>query len=154
MVDASEPSDDLDCDLGWSVTMLMRDYRAHVEPVFAEVPRGARGYQMLYTVARKRIRTQVQLADYLGVDRSVIPYVVDDLVEAGFADREPDPSDRRIRTVVVTPAGLELLKRVQTDLAAAEAELLGPLSRDQQSAFRALIASVAQRARDALDVKP
>lgn len=148
--DPPDPQAEADCDLGWSIAMLMRDYRARVEPVFADVPRGARGYQLLYTVARKQIRTQVRLADYLGVDRSVIPYVVDDLVEAGLADRRPDPRDRRIRTVVVTPLGLERLRVLQDELAVAEAALLAPLGEEGQRVFRALITAVAQQARDTL----
>lgn len=151
-VTTAEPEhlDDADCDLGWSIAMLARDYRARVEPVFADVPRGARGYQLLYTVARKRLRTQAQLAEYLGVDRTVIPYVVDDLIDAGLADREQDPRDRRIRTVVVTPRGLEVLQSLQDRLTIAEKALLDPLDDDQKEQLRALLSSIAQRARDSL----
>ena len=128
--------------------MLMRDYKAHVEPVVAGLPRGARGYQLLYTVIRKRIRTQVQLADYLGVDRSVIPYVIDDLVEAGLVNRQADPDDRRVRTVVATPVGIERLQDLQVRMAEAESAFLGALQPGEQQQFRSLLSRVARQARD------
>ncbi|ANS31187.1 MarR family transcriptional regulator [Rhodococcus opacus M213] len=128
--------------------MLMRDYKTLVEPVVADLPRGSRGFQLLYTVARKRIRTQVQLADYLGVDRSVIPYVIDDLVDAGLVDRQPDPADRRVRTVVVTAAGSERLQQLEARIAAAETTVLGALAPGEQEQFRSLLSRVARQARD------
>ncbi|WP_338079815.1 MarR family winged helix-turn-helix transcriptional regulator [Antrihabitans stalactiti] len=143
----TEPAE-LDCDLGWSVAMLMRDYKAHVEPTLADLPRGARGYQLLYTVVRKQIRTQVQLADYLGIDRSVIPYVVDDLVEAGLVDRRPDANDRRIRTVVATDEGIETLQRHEAAVAHAEQTFLSALDTADQQLFRSLLSRVARQARD------
>lgn len=143
-----DDGDDEECDLGWSIGMALRDYRAVVEPVMSDFPRGARGYQLLHTVARKRIRTQVQLADYLGVDRSVIPYVVDDLVEAGLVDRRPDASDRRVRTVVVTDRGLERLRELETRLRDAESKFFAALEHDEEQQFRALLGRVARRARD------
>ncbi|MDN5726615.1 MAG: MarR family winged helix-turn-helix transcriptional regulator [Propionibacteriales bacterium] len=145
---ANEGVEHEDCDLGWSLAMLMRNYKAHVEPVFADLPRGARGYQLLYTVMRKRIRTQVQLADYLGVDRSVIPYVIDDLVETGLVDRQPDPIDRRIRTVVVTPQGARLLQELETRVTQAEATFLEALEPSKQELFRSLLSQIARQARD------
>ncbi|MFV9454783.1 MarR family winged helix-turn-helix transcriptional regulator [Rhodococcus sp. NM-2] len=144
----NEAVDERDCDLGWSVAMLMRDYKTLVEPVVADLPRGSRGFQLLYTVARKRIRTQVQLADYLGVDRSVIPYVIDDLVDAGLVDRQPDPADRRVRTVVVTAAGSERLQQLEARIAEAETIVLGALAAGEQEQFRSLLSRVARQARD------
>ncbi|MDO4918943.1 MarR family winged helix-turn-helix transcriptional regulator [Kocuria sp.] len=156
MTYAHEPrdSDRRTCDLGWALGMCLRGYRARVEPVFAEVPRGARGYQLLHTVAHKPIRTQMELAEYLGVDRTVMPYVVDDLVESGLVRRERDGADRRIRTVVVTDAGTSLLRSLEVELARAESELLSALDPQLQDVLRDALARVAQWSRDdrALDL--
>lgn len=142
------PYAEADCDLDWSVAMLMRDYKAHVEPALVRVPRGARGYQLLYTVVRKQIRTQIQLAEYLGIDRSVMPYVIDDLVDAGLVDRQPDPHDRRVRTVVVTALGLETLQQLEARMVTAERVFLDALEPVEQQLFRTLLSRVARRARD------
>ena len=54
-----------DCDLGWSIGMLMRHYTAQVKPCTADLPRGMRGYQVLYTVVCKDLPNQLQMAEYL-----------------------------------------------------------------------------------------
>src|SRR5665811_2566898 len=90
MVSASvgERAAEAECDLGWSVGMLMRNYKAHADPCVGDLPRGARGYQLLYTVVRKNIPNQLRLAEYLGIDRSVMPYVICLLYTS------PSPRDR------------------------------------------------------------
>lgn len=143
-----EEVDEADCDLGWSVAMLTRDYKAHVEPVVADLPRGARGYQLLYTVVRKSIRTQSQLAAYLGIDSSVMPYVIDDLEVAGLVSREPDPSDRRVRTVVATAEGVKTLHEREARMSTMEETFLEALDPKEQEQFRALLSKVARRSRD------
>src|SRR5665811_2237029 len=122
MVSASvgERAAEAECDLGWSVGMLMRNYKAHADPCVGDLPRGARGYQLLYTVVRKNIPNQLRLAEYLGIDRSVMPYVIDDLVEAGLVERQPDPADRRARKVVATPLGIEKFQQLEAQMARAE----------------------------------
>ncbi len=137
-----------DCDLGWSILMLRRGYADRVEPVFEGFPRGARGYQLLYTVVRKRIRTQIALADYLGVDRSVLPYVIDDLVEAGLVTRTNDPADRRVRTVVPTEAGRELCARTSREVEEAEQRMLDALGAAEAEQLRSLLGVVARDVRD------
>ncbi|MGV7591754.1 MarR family winged helix-turn-helix transcriptional regulator, partial [Mycobacterium kansasii] len=88
------------------------------------------------------------LADYLLIDKSVMPYVVDDLVAAGLVRREPSPTDRRARRVVPTDAGLAMLRVVGAEVSAAEAELLGPLSPGDAEVLRRAVAIVARTSRD------
>lgn len=65
---------------------------------------------------------QSQLADYLGIDRSVLPYVIDDLAEAGLVERQSDPADRRARKVVATSLGVEPFRTLENTVSVAEAE--------------------------------
>ena len=137
------------CDLGWSIAMVGRGYAAIVEPVFADFPRGARGYQLLHTVIHNDIRTQVALADHLGADRTVMPYIVDDLQSAGLVERRDDPADRRVRTVIATPAGVERYEALSREVLAAEHELLGVLSADQRAALLDALSDLAHHSRNA-----
>lgn len=133
------------CDLGWSIGMLARDYSTVVDPVFADVPRGARGYQLLHTVIHKQIRSQIGLADYLGIDRTVMPYVIDDLVTAGFVERAPDPRDRRIRTVVATRAGLAEYEKLSTQVLSAEQRFFAALDDADRATFVRVLSQLAHR---------
>jgi len=53
------------------------------------------------------------LADHFGCDASYITELVDGLEEQVFATRQPHPSDRRVRTVVLTPKGAKAREAVQ-----------------------------------------
>lgn len=141
-----------DCDLGWAIGMLMRHYRSRVQPQLADLPRGARAYQLLYTVINKDLPNQLQMAEYLGIDRTVMPYVIDDLVEAGLVQRRPDPADRRARKVTATELGLSTFEQLQSDVDVAESAVLAALSAEEQAQFRTLLSRLARRARDTDDV--
>ncbi|NMO02827.1 winged helix DNA-binding protein [Gordonia sp. TBRC 11910] len=125
--------------------MLARDYSTVVDPVFVDVPRGARGYQLLHTVIHKQIRSQIGLADYLGIDRTVMPYVIDDLVSAGYVERAADPTDRRIRTVVATAAGLDKYAELSDEVLRAEQRFFATLDDADRATFVRVLSQLAHR---------
>jgi DNA-binding MarR family transcriptional regulator len=90
--------------------------------------------------------TQLELAGRVGLDRTVMTYLLDDLEGLGLVERRPNPQDRRSRHVVMTGEGRSQLRRVRTELAAAESRLLGELSDRQQAEFRDLLTRVAHTA--------
>ncbi|MDP0400362.1 MarR family winged helix-turn-helix transcriptional regulator [Tsukamurella strandjordii] len=136
------------CDFGWSIGVLTKAYADEVAPILDRLPRGMRGYQTLYAAATYDLPTQLALADYLMIDKSVMPYVVDDLVAAGLVTREPSPTDRRARRVVPTKAGLATLDQVGKAVRDAEGRLLTPLSPDDAATLRRAAAIVARTSRD------
>lgn len=137
------------CDLGWSLSMLARGYAQLVDPVFSELPRGARGWQLLHTVVHKDIRSQIALADYLGVDRTVMPYVVDDLQAAGYVERQEDPRDRRVRKVTPTPWGVEQYHRLSREVDRAEDAFFAGLPEADRTNFMRLLSDRAKTVREA-----
>jgi DNA-binding MarR family transcriptional regulator len=54
-----------------------------------------------------------QLARRLGCDYSYVTPLVDALENRGLAVRQPHPTDRRVKVIVLTGKGQELAKRVQ-----------------------------------------
>jgi DNA-binding MarR family transcriptional regulator len=52
-----------------------------------------------------------ELADSVLLSRSGVTRLVDRLVREGYLAREPSPDDHRGRLAVLTPAGLDLLRR-------------------------------------------
>ncbi|MFK0044612.1 MarR family transcriptional regulator [Streptomyces sp. NPDC090741] len=49
------------------------------------------------------------MATYLGIDRTVMTYLIDDLVTAGLVERRLNPADRRQRKIVTAP-GVDALR--------------------------------------------
>src|SRR6266852_4158303 len=68
--------------------------------------------------------SQSELADKLGVEGATMVAMVDRLVKAGLVVREPSTTDRRVKRVVLTPAGNLLYDKVRAEAAAFSKELL------------------------------
>src|SRR5262249_36040043 len=138
-------------DLGWALGAVSRSYVKAVSTAFAEVPGGPRGYQVLAAAAREEPGSQLALAQHLGVDRTVMTYLLDSLAEAGLIERRPAPPDRRARRIAATARGRELLDELGERLPAAEDQVLAGLDDQDQQAFRALLQRVAVHAATALE---
>ena len=137
-------------DLGWALGVVFRGYVAAATAALAEVPGGPRGYQVIAAAARSEVGSQLALAHHLGIDRTVMTYMLDDLEAAGLIERQPDPADRRARRVIVTARGARLLATLDRRLQAAEADLLAPLDAAERTSFRSQLRAVAARV-NALD---
>ena len=64
------------------------------------------------------------LAEGLHCDASFVTNIVDKLEERGFAERRPSPTDRRVKTVVITEAGLKARAQFEAALYEPPDELL------------------------------
>src|ERR1700691_3459030 len=99
--------DRLSGDLGWGLAVLFRAYVKAAEAIADDVPGGNRGYQVLSAAARDEPGSQAAMAQSLGIDRTVMTYLLDDLEAARLVERHADPADRRSRRVVATGHGRE-----------------------------------------------
>jgi DNA-binding MarR family transcriptional regulator len=133
-------------DLGWGLGVVLRAYATAAHSAVADLPGGPRGYQILSAAAQGSVSSQLALAQHLGVDRTVMTYLLDDLEAAKLIERRPDPTDRRARRVVATKLGTELLATLNDRLRAAEAGVLAPLDGDAREIFRAQVRLLAIRA--------
>ena len=135
----------VDSDLGWALGAVMRSYLKAAHEAVDDVPGGPRGHQVLSAAARGEPGSQLALAQHLGVDRTVMTYLLDDLESAGLVERKPDPADRRARRIVLTEAGTERLCELERRLAAVEDEVLEPLDPAERGVLRHLLDRVATR---------
>ena len=68
--------------------------------------------------------SQSELADRLGVEGATMVAMVDRLVKAGLVVREASSTDRRIKRVVLTPAGVAIYDKVKAEADALRKQLL------------------------------
>lgn len=133
-----------DLGLSWSLVALLREWNVRVEAATEELPHGMRGYQVLRVVVHDAPPTQASLAARLGIDRTVMTYLIDRYVECGFVERRQDPADRRARRIVATARGREMLAAVDVRVADAEEDLLAGLPPDDRVHFRDLLERAAR----------
>ena len=121
-------------ELGWHLGMVLRGYQRRLDDAIEGMPEGFRGFQILSTVVHRDPPNQQALAAHLAIDRTVLTYVLDDLVDAGLVERVAAPQDRRSRKVLATTAGQELLTQYEHRVGAAEQALLAQLDSTQPGA--------------------
>ena len=56
------------------------------------------------------------LGQRMRCDPSFVTSVADQLEKRGLATRESDPADRRVKRIALTPAGLELKQRIESEI--------------------------------------
>ncbi|NYD66330.1 MarR family winged helix-turn-helix transcriptional regulator [Agromyces atrinae] len=131
-------------DLGRSLGALFRAWQLAVNDAVAGLPHGPRGYQILTTLATEPDEpTQAGLATLLGIDRTVLTYVIDDLAAADLVERRPDARDRRVRRIALTPAGDARRAELASSVALAEARLFPTLDAEEARVMRDLLARAA-----------
>lgn len=134
----------LESDFGWALRALSMAFTNDGNAAVAHLPSGARGYLVLVAVAEGQARSQLDLARRLTIDKTAMTYLLDALEEQGLVRRKPDPTDRRARSVTITPKGQRALQRARERLAVTESTVLGALAADEAAAFRSLLSRVAQ----------
>ncbi|NRQ49041.1 MarR family winged helix-turn-helix transcriptional regulator [Aeromicrobium stalagmiti] len=126
-------------DFGQALSALLRRYLEGARDVVDDVPGGPRGFQVLSVSSEGACSNQATIAQRLGIDRTVMTYLVDDLERAGLVERRPDPADRRARQVVLTSRGETVLAQSQERLGEVERAVLGGLPEDDAETFRTLL---------------
>jgi DNA-binding MarR family transcriptional regulator len=148
-----EPRSDnsaLDHDLGFGLGVIFRAYLQAANAVVCDIPGGPRGYQILVAAIQHQAGGQGALAQRLGVDRTVMTYLIDDLEAANLVARRADPLDRRSRHIVATTQGQQLWADIEHRLQEVEDHVLAALSTPERATFRELLQRLAVRA-NALD---
>ncbi len=137
---------------------LLVQLGTHAHRRFAERLAGLdlhpRHFGMLSHLAASEGQSQQALSIALGIHRSAVVALVDDLEHRGLAERRRDPVDRRAYTLYLTPQGRELLAELQRVAEEDEAELLTALNASERSQLISLLQRVAESQGLAAGVHP
>jgi DNA-binding MarR family transcriptional regulator len=115
----------------------------------AMAPYGITGRQcaVLIAIDDREPQSQQEVAARLGVDRTTMVALIDELQSKSLVDRRPAPEDRRKNVVALTTAGRETLTAAVAATETAEREFLAALSPDDAATFRRLLAAVTDAGR-------
>ena len=124
-------------DLGAMVMRLGRRLLAMEQPILERHGVTMWAYVVLNALRDGPARAQASLAAAINADKTRLIPILDDLQKRGLIEREPDPSDRRVRLLGLTPEGRRLQQAVQAEIRAAE-EIMLAKTKDQAAFVRAL----------------
>jgi MarR family transcriptional regulator for hemolysin len=106
-------------------------------------------FALLNVISAREGAIQQELGSALGIDRSTMVSLIDQLESAGLATRRPSATDRRAREIALTPKGRRLLQRARGLIAQVEDEVLAGLTAEERHELltllrRALVSAPSQ----------
>jgi DNA-binding MarR family transcriptional regulator len=132
-------------DLTWLVHRFGQRLRAGLDALAREAGlQGAREWIVLTALGERPGRTQLALAQELGLDKTTMTSLLDRLELDGFLVRRQLPNDRRARIPEITTAGRRVQAKVATCRQAAEAAAMLGLSAREQQAMRSMLVRLAE----------
>src|ERR1700704_1855585 len=96
-------------------------------------------FALLNVLGAREGAIQQELGAVMGIDRSTMVLLVDELESAGLAKRRPHPDDRRAREVAITAKGRRVLERARRMARQVEDEVLGGLDAGERRELLALL---------------
>ena len=129
-------------DFGQALGALLRTYLENARAAVSGLPGGPRGFQVMSIASVSACSNQAGIAEAMGLDRTVMTYLLDDLEKAGLVTRRPDPADRRARQVLLTKQGTTTFETAARRIEHVERAVLGGLSDADAALFRELLMKV------------
>jgi DNA-binding MarR family transcriptional regulator len=120
-------------------------------PVLAAHGLSMWGYVVLSALDGGPVRTQAVLAEQISADKTRIITTLDHLQASGLISREPDPRDRRVRLLSITPAGRTVRASAQAEIQANEEHLLALLPPADRSGFLRALRAFSVLSRDEMN---
>jgi len=109
-----------------------------IEAAIAPVGLRMRHYRLVRMLWADGSQRQSAVGAALGIDRTSVVALIDELEDAGLVRRERDPDDRRSYCIVLTAKGRRVAEKAIARVSAAEASMFGPLSSAEKSALQNL----------------
>ncbi|MFI9383723.1 MarR family winged helix-turn-helix transcriptional regulator [Kutzneria sp. NPDC052558] len=132
----ASPSRPVRDDLHWLAMRLFRGLGAIELAALRQHSLSLSGYDVLTEIKDEPARSQLILCRQLGLDKSKMVNILDQLQDSGFISRIADPDDRRARIIKITPAGRLVHRKVAAELAEIEETLLAELGAKRAGVLR------------------
>lgn len=95
------------CEASKALFELMPFQKRHVEEKSASLGLTAPLCGLLWRLEQNSPCSMGHIADFMHCDASNVTSMVDKLESRGLVHRQPSPEDRRVKLIVLTPAGIE-----------------------------------------------
>jgi DNA-binding MarR family transcriptional regulator len=125
--------------LSWNGQRVAHHYAESLKPLGLRPPH----FGVMNMIDAEPGSTQQELVDRSMIDPSSMVAVIDELEEAGLAERRPHPGDRRKHAIHLTARGRRKLEQVRKVAMGMVGELFAPLNAQEQETLRRLLRKLA-----------
>jgi len=142
MAKESKTSIDLNSLIGYNLKRAYMIAQVDFRAALGAGGLGARDFSVLSVVVDNPNITQSVVARMLGIKRSGLVAIVDQLADQGFLERVPVPGDRRVQALKPTPEGIAVFKDSAAAVQKHEEETFVMLTNEEQEKLLQLLAKV------------
>ena len=135
-------------DLAAMMVPLGRALARAEEPALAAHGLTMWAYSVLLALRDRPAGSQASLAAHIGADKTRLIHILDDLQKRGLIERHPDPADRRVHLLAVTPEGRRAATETQSDIQRQEDEFLAQLPPADRAVFLRTLEVLSARKRE------
>jgi DNA-binding MarR family transcriptional regulator len=140
--DQDEDLSDLEAFVGYNLKRAYIIFSEDFRRALGEDGFAPRVFSALSLIVQFPRITQSELARKLGIERSGLVAIIDELEGRGFVRREAVPGDRRVQALAATPAGTAAYHRARDAVRAHEADLLADFSVEEVAVLTGLLRKI------------
>lgn len=128
--------------LGRDLVFTAKELREAFEDAMERAGGSLGTWIVLNAIHREGLVSHSVLATHAHVDGATITYHVDRAEKQGLVQREPDPDDRRVKRLRLTPAGERAYTELWAAASAFQEEVMAGISEAEQTRLRRTLAKV------------
>jgi MarR family transcriptional regulator for hemolysin len=137
-------------EFGFTLSDVARLLRTYADHKAGEFGMTRAQWVVLIRLDRSEGLKQCELAEILDVQPITLTRLLDRLSESGLIERRPDPGDRRVKRLYLTPAARPILEQVGQQSEDIMATALAGLDPDAIEMLRAKLSRVKENLREAI----
>lgn len=127
---------------GYNLKRVYMLVRADFRDQIGDNSLSTRTFSALCLVVNNPGITQSELARRLGIERSGLVAMVDELQRLGYVERKQVPTDRRVQALQPTRSGKQAAEIAFANVARGEENVLSALTAEEQSQLRHLLEKI------------
>lgn len=124
---------------GYLLSYTAQMAHMRVDEALAPLDIDSRQFGVLILIGETEHRSQIAISDHMGLDRTHVVRLIDDLERINYVTRETDPTDRRYHRLTLTIAGTEALQKAKQAVAIAQDEVYQVFSDEERATFHSLL---------------
>lgn len=136
------PDTALDQFVGYNLKRVYMIFNSDFRQTLGDGGLSTRVFSVLSLIVGNPGITQSEVARRLGIERSGLVAIVDDLQKRAYAERAPVRGDRRVQALFPTPAGEAAHAAATTAVAVHEEQLLSVLTGEERAQLTEVLAKL------------
>ncbi len=129
---------------GYLLSYVEQMAHIHVDERLKPLHIDVRQFGVMILIAETEHRSQIAISENMGLDRTHVVRLVDELERLGYVARDVEPADRRYYRLALTEKGVKAYEQAKAWTASAQDEIYATFSADERATFHRLLLKLSR----------